>query len=69
MLTLTPAFILAIILLVGIKLKGWAVVPMVLAMMFAFSLSAASPLRPAINSLNEAFASLVNNIGGGNGLV
>jgi hypothetical protein len=65
MLTLTPAFVLAVVLFAGTKLRQWAVVPMVVAMMFAFSLSAASPLRPAIDSLNQAFANLMNNIGGG----
>lgn len=69
MLTLTPAFLLGLALFIGAKLRGWNLIPMVLAMMFAFSLSAASPLRPAINSLNQAFANLMNSIGGGNGLV
>lgn len=65
MLTLTPAFVLAVVLFAGTKLRQWNVVPMVVAMMFAFSLSAASPLRPAIDSLNEAFARVMNSIGGG----
>jgi hypothetical protein len=69
MLTLTPAFVLGIVLFVGSRVKQWSLVPMVLAMMLAFSLSAASPVRPAIDSLNQAFVNLMNNIGGGNGLV
>lgn len=65
MLSLTPAFLLGAVLFIGIKWKDWPVLPLVVTMMFAFTLSAASPLRPAIDSLNSAFVSLVNSIGNG----
>lgn len=67
--TLTPAFVILVILVIGRMVKGWAIFPMVVAMMFAFSLSAASPVRPAIDSLNNALISLMNSIGGGGGIV